>query len=95
VDDNIEVSNKELKNLKTFWLFSIITPPPDLSQAGPCGASGLFTIPEDRGQTGSVVKQISSLYIGVLFQYGRSLVKYFSMGDRWLNIFTYFSMGDR
>jgi hypothetical protein len=29
--------------------------PPDLSQAGPCGAYGLFTIPEDRGQTGSVV----------------------------------------
>jgi hypothetical protein len=68
---------------------------PDLSQAELGGASGLFTIPEDREQTGSVLKQISSLYIGVMFQYGRSLVKYFSMGDRWLNISTYFSMGDR
>jgi hypothetical protein len=36
----------------------------------------------------------TSLYMGVLIKYGRSQVKYFSMGDRWLNISTYFSMGD-
>ena len=40
---------------------------PDLSQAGPCGASGLFTIPWDRGQTGSVVEQIvKSIYRSIV-----------------------------
>jgi PIN domain nuclease of toxin-antitoxin system len=39
---------------------------PDLYQAELGGASGLFTIPEDRGQTGSVVANFKSIYMSIV-----------------------------
>jgi hypothetical protein len=60
-------------------------------QAEHCGALELL---RNRVNKPEAEEETTSLYMGVLIKYGRSQVKYFSMGDRWLNISTYFSMGD-